>query len=340
MLFSIRGRLPSLTGACVITMVATGLLWGVATWNAAAEESAAEEKSTCIRYDLPPGVTHKPFKFAGEIIPMHRQDVRSRIERAVNFLLLDARGALTGWFMEKGRYGWIFEEVLAKERVPKDFVLFSAVLSGISKRSSSRLPGEGWWALSSPCDEAEGVKMVSDAWCEDRLDPELATRCFASRLKRLREELGGASWLMAAAAYVSSPKELGRTVQRWTCDQIWDLPLPANADELLTRWIALGIIDSHRKAFGITFKDPPPFTYDQVSGLSLAKDLPVSVMARMTGVSSREILEINPKVKVAKGVFPARINGKSHTHALAAPEGRGQVLVKRLKEEGYLSAKK
>ncbi len=336
----IRGRCAGLIGAWFIAMMAADLLSAPGVRISLADDSTGDGKSTCIRYHLPAGIMSKPFKFAGEIIPLDRKDVRARIERAVNFLLLDARGVLTGWFGEKGRYGWIFEEILGKEKVPQDFVLFSAVLSGISKRSSSRLAGEGWWALGTPCSDAEGVTMISDSWFEDRLDPELATRCFAVRLKRIREELGGGSWLMAAAAYVSSPKEVAQRVQRWKCDNIWDLPLPDNAEEFVTRWIALGIIDSHRKTYGIKLSQPSPLTYDQVTGLLLAKDLPVSVVARITEVSSRQILEINPRVKVAKAVFPARINGKTCTHALAAPEGKGRILVKRLKEEGYIEAGK
>ncbi len=268
---------------------------------------------------------------------MNRPDVEARICREVNFLLLDARGVLSGWFTEKARFGWIFEETLTSEGLPKDLVLFSAVLSGMTKRASSRLTGEGWWALASPCTEADGIKMVNDDWFDDRLDPELSTRCFARLMKRTLEEIGGNNWLMAAAAYVGSAKEISQRTRRWKTDSLWDLPLPDNADELVIRWIALGIIDSNRKYYGIKFSEPTPFTFDQLTGLILTKDLPVSVIARLIGLSSRQFLEMNPRVKVSKAVFPARVDGKTPVHSLVAPEGKGRTLVKRLKEEGYLA---
>ena len=39
------------------------------------------------------------------------------------------------------------------------------------------------------------------------------------------------------------------------------------------------------------------FTFDQVTGLQLTKDLPIAEIARMTGVPPREILRLNPKIK-------------------------------------------
>jgi hypothetical protein len=324
---------------CICPLLGAYLLIAPNIALSADELHAKEGISITTRFHLPPSIAGKPFKFAGQTVPLERPDVEARIIREVNLLLLDARGVLTSWFTEKGRFGWIFEEMLTKEGFPKELVLFSAVLSGMTKKSSAKLGGEGWWALGTPCTEMDGIKMVNDSWFDDRLDPEASTRCFAIRMKRMLEEVGGSNWLMAAAAYVSSPKEIVQRMQRWNTDSFWDLPLPENADELVTRWVALGIIDSHRKAYGIKFTEPAPFTYDHVTGVVLTKDLPVPVIARMTGVSSRQILEMNPRVKVSKAVFPARADGRTPTHSLVAPEGKGQALVRRLKEEGYVAEK-
>jgi hypothetical protein len=179
--------------------------------------------------------------------------------------------------------------------------------------------------------------MEQDAWHDDRLDLELSTRCFASRLKDARKELGGASWLMTAAAYVTSTKTIQDLRKRWNTDQYWDLPLPENAEDLIVRWIALCIINGHREVYGLKFKDVAPFTFDQVTGLILSKDLTVAEIAHMTGAPPREILELNPRIKAAMPVLPAKAHGKSVSHTIAAPKGKGWVLVDKLKKGGYVA---
>lgn len=291
----------------------------------------------CSRFSLPAPMLKKPFYFAGELIPIQRPDVQKRILTQINFLLLDARSVLTEWLTDKARYSWLFTDTFDKEGIPEDFALLGPILAGSSLKSSVRSSGAGWWALEKPCSSAEGVEMGDDSWHDDRMDLERSTKCFAARLKKIRADLGDSSWMMVAAAYVTSVKTIQEHVHRWNSDHYWDLPLPDNAEDLIPRWIALGIINSEREAFGLRFKDPAPVTFDQVNNLVLAKDLSIADIARLTGVSPKEILELNPKIKPSSPVFPAAVNGKGPIHSIAAPKGKGALLLKGLKAEGYVS---
>jgi peptidoglycan lytic transglycosylase D len=296
-----------------------------------------QSRPNCSRYSLPPTLLDKPFYFAGESVPLQRHDVRSRLLRQINFLLLDARSVLTDWLSERSRYSWIFDEVLRKEGVPQEFVLFAPVLSALALKAPSKPPVAGWWALDKPCGASDGVEMGEDSWHDDRMDLELSTRCFAARLKGARKELGGIGWLMTAAAYVTSTKTIQDLRQHWNTDQYWDLPLPESAEDLVVRWIALWIINSHRDFYGLKFKDAAPFTFDQVTGLVLSKDLTVAEIAHMVAVPPRQILELNPRIKATMPVLPAKARGKRLSHTIAAPKGKGWVLVDKLKKGGYVA---
>jgi len=278
----------------------------------------------------------RPFSFADEIVPIQRPDVHARIRFQVNFLLLDARSVLSEWLSERTKSEWIFAEIFGKEGLPKDFVQLAPVLSGLS-RNSSRPAGVGPWSLEKPCSAGEGVTMSEDSWHDDRLDLELSTRCFAARVKAAHKELGNGSWLMAAAAYVSSAKTVQEMKKRWNTSSFWDLPPVENADDLIVRWIAFAIINSHRELYGLQSKDQPPLTFDQVTGLIFAKDLSVAEIARVTDVSPREIMELNPKIRPSSGIFPATVGGKPIAHTVAAPKGKGWQLVEKLKKDGYLA---
>jgi membrane-bound lytic murein transglycosylase D len=302
----------------------------------AAAGPTGESGAFCSRYSLPASLLEKPLYFAGELIPLQRQDVRSRIQYQMNFLLLDARSVLTDWLTEKARYSWVLEELLAKESIPKDFVLLSPVLSGLNARLSVRGSPAGWWYLTKPCTSAEGIAMSDDAWHDDRLDPELSTRCFGVRLKEARKQMGG-GWLMATAAYITSVKTVQDLCRAWHTEVFWDLPLPDYAEELIVRWIAFGIINGNREAFGLNFKNPPPITFDQVTELVLTKDLPLAEIARITGVQPREILELNPKIKPSSPMFPAKDQGKELKHSMAVPKGKGRTLLHKLMQDGYVA---
>jgi hypothetical protein len=312
---------------------AAGLVW--------AETARAEKQpapSRC-RYSLPDGFLDKPFHFAGEIIPVRRRDVRYRLTCQLNFLLLDARSVLTEWLSEKSRYSWLFDEVFTKEDVPKDFSLLGPILSALNSKTLSRTPGYGWWYLSKSCAAAEGVPdMAEDSWHDDRLDLELSTRCFAKRIREIREEIGDNGWLMSVMAYLTSVKTVQELRQRWNTGVFWDLPLPEAAQEVILRWIALSIIDSNRRAYDLRFTDAPPLVFDQIGGLILAKDLTVAEIARVTGTPPREILKLNPKIKPSVAAFPAKAGGKPLTHTVAAPRGTGNALLQTLKKEGYLAS--
>ncbi len=73
--------------------------------------------------------------------------------------------------------------------------------------------------------------MGEDSWHDDRLDPELATKCFAARMKEIRKQLGSEGWLMPVAAYLTSTKTIQELQQRWDTKLFWDLPLPEFAEE-------------------------------------------------------------------------------------------------------------
>ncbi len=333
----VMGKTGHLAGKFLIA----GLVLLVGAFGAGVEATGPRKEPVriCPRYSIPSEVLRRPFNFAGEVIPLRRPDVRHRVESQLNLLLLDARSVLATWLAEKSRHAWIFEEVFAKEGVPKDFMLLSPIIAGLAGGSSRKLLGAGWWAIDKPCSAPEGVEMVNDSWHDDRLDVELSTRCFIVRLKSIMKELGTKSWLLATAAYLTSTKQIEDIGKSWNTFEYWDLPLPENAEALIPRWIALSIIMSNRAAFGLNFSGPEPLTYDQVTGLLLAKDLSIADLAVMTGDPPRMVLELNPKIKPSQPRFPAMVDGKRVVHSLAVPKGKGRSVVEKLSKDGFLPEK-
>ena len=292
--------------------------------------------TTCPHFSIPASALNGGFDLGGEKVPISRSDVKERIEFQINFLLLDARSVLAEWLNERRKYSWIFEEIFSKEGVPKDFAWLSPILVGMS-RSNSRLAPVGVWSLDKPCGSSEAVEMTADSWRDDRLDIHLATRCFAGRIKSVNTEVG-AGWLMASVAYVQSPKTVKDLIEKWNSSNVWDIPLPDNAEDMLSRWAAFKIIGTNRSFYGLKSGDPAPLTYDNLTSIELTKDLSIGDIAKFVKASPRLILELNPKIKPNSGVFPARDNGRQLSHSIAVPSGSGHVLLKKLQEAGFLAS--
>lgn len=290
------------------------------------------------RYGLPAELGAKDLRFAGERIPLERKDVRSRILSQINFLLLDARSVLSLWLTDDLQYAWIFQEIFQKEGLPKEFVLLAPILSRM-KRPEDKGRRGGIWALETPCGGESGVAMSTSDSHDDRMDVDLSTKCFSAQIKQLRKELSDSGWLMTVAAYMSSKKTVEDLRRVWNAQSFWDVPFTESPDVLVPRWIALWLIYSYPSTYDLDLKPPQPITFDQVKGVVLAKDLPIAEVARILGVPPRIVLLLNPKIKPSSGIFSARENGKQAVHTITAPRGKGQLLVKALKEKGYLAAK-
>lgn len=299
----------------------------------------SEAPANCALYKIPTDLKQKGFIFAQERIPAHRDDIRRRLEFQINFLLLDARSVLTDWLQRLPRYSWIFSEIFKDEGTPEEFIFLAPVITGLDPRRSPPDDGVGIWNIKGLCSKKkDGVELTKSKWHDDRQDLELSTRCFASRIRDLKSTLG--SWQLAAAAYISSESAIKDLMESWKAESIWDVPLPDETEELLCRWIALAIITGRSEEFGLKYKPFEPLSYDEVSGLKLKKDLPVSEISLALGVSPLYVMDLNPKIKVAEGKLPAKNRRGIIEHKLATPKGRGWKLVKYLKRNGYLAKKK
>lgn len=284
------------------------------------------------RFGLPPDIA-QDYIFAGQKFPISRSDIKPRIISQINFLLYDARSVMTEWVLEKSRLNWIYREAFAKAGIPEDFVWLAPVMAGATK--AARPQGVGAWMLDKPCSSAEGLAMRDDTFMDERLDVQAAARCFALRLSAIRKEYR-LDWFMSLVAYLMGPKQAAEIVEKYGTSNPWDIPLPDYIEDLLDRWIALKIIYTHRQYYGLTFSDPAPFIFDQLSDVRLTKDLHVAEIARILGVSPRLILEINPKIRITPGIFPAKADGIQLLHSIAAPSGKGVQLLKKLQELGYI----
>jgi hypothetical protein len=141
---------------------------------------------------------------------------------------------------------------------------------------------------------------------------------------------------MAAAAYVTSHNTVSDAQGNWDANSFWDVPLPSNIEQLICRWIAFTIIQSHQRFYHINIPRQTPLVFDKVMGLELSRDLSVAELAVMLGIPAREVLRLNPKLKSAVGVFPSLSSAVRLVHNINVPRGKGALLIEKLEASGHV----
>jgi hypothetical protein len=289
-------------------------------------------------YVLPPDSVRQGVVFAGTKVPLNRREVLHRVEAQVNVLLMDRRNQTMDTLDRLAVYGPTIRTVLEDEKVPADLIYFAAALSGMLPSATIKTGGVGLWAVAQSRDRKNGGSgcAITGDW-DDRRDPVLSTRLAAAQLKGLLRKDSADDWSLAMSAYVDGADSIDRVVAKAPGFSYWDLVLPHLSEAIIPRAIALKIIDTHQDFYGLTVAPISYLTYDYLDRLRLAKDLPLHVVAKWCGTSSRLIWELNPGVDSASGVLPKAEKPFPQGVPLRVPKGTEQSVRRLLAREGYLA---
>lgn len=303
------------------------------------------------RKGFPPDLAETNLVFCGERIPLHRPDVRLRIAYQIGYLIGDFRDTTGIWLKRKDRYGTAVEGILREEGLPVEFCLLPALESGFSSAVVSPSRALGWWQfikptalLSQTVDADLNWKLRVDDLKDERKDLTISTRSAAKYLKWIRLKLGvkgtSASWLVTAAAYNAGMTETRRRMRAFGTASYWDIKLPRETEDYVPRWIALFVVDTHRRYYGFDVPRIDALRFDTLEGIQLERDLPLSLLATVTGASIRFIREINSSLDGRSNVFRAVKDKRVITHTIHVPEGCKDLVLETLNSLSYLKSGK
>lgn len=338
-------------GCCMLTLVASGIGQAAVTCGGAPHFESLHESA---RYALPPHAAGKPqFAFAQSSVPIGRRDVRERIVREINHLLLDRRSRVIAWLERADSLRPVIAPILRQYDVPPEFIYLAAIESSFNSRALSSAGAYGYWqfikatALCGPkgCDQYDWKMHITD-WKDERADLLHSTHSAArylawlNRMKKVSlngkgDRDGFNDWLLTAASYNAGPTRVAQRLSQFGADSYWDVPLPAETERYVPRWIALSIISRHRDFYGLQIPKQSHVPFETVSNVRLKKDLSFAAMAKLLDSTPREIWALNTQVSPEKGVFPARSGRKGIEHTIHVPKGTRQKFLAQLAAHGY-----
>jgi membrane-bound lytic murein transglycosylase D len=309
------------------------------------------------RYGLPPNVEKNGLSFAGQTIDVSRADIRYRLIRDINHLLQDRRSKALYWLTKAESLKPIIGPILVSYELPPEFIYLSAIESSFNPRAVSSAGAYGYWQFikktaqggCAGCGQYDW-KMGILGWKDQRADLRISSHAAArylSYMNRVQKMVigdksreGFQDWLLTAAAYNAGPQRILNQLKQFRADSYWDVPLPAETERYVPRWMALSLISKYRDFYGIHVPAPKPVSFDTVEKVKLEKDLPLTVIAKIVDSTPLKIWHLNSEIFPEPGFFPAKSGRAKIDHVINIPKGTKTKFLAQLAAQGYTKHKK
>jgi membrane-bound lytic murein transglycosylase D len=244
--------------------------------------------------------------------PTWDMDVRSyetqdRVAHYVNMFTGRSRDRIAERLERGSRYEPMIRAKLKAGGLPEDMYYLALVESGFDPHAYSRAAAVGMWQFMTSTGRDMGLRV--DRWVDERRDPVRSTEAAVRFIRGLRDQFG--SLYLAAAAYNGGPGRVSRGLARYA-DDLEGTPgddaffvlaekdyLRNETREYVPQLIAAALIAKEPARYGMEIHTLPPLAYDSVR---VAGGTPLAAVATAAGVSTKDILELNPAL--LRGMTP------------------------------------
>lgn len=244
----------------------------------------------------------------------------------IEFFTGSGRSSFERWLKRSGRYMELFRGVLQKEGLPQDLVHLVFVESGFNVHAKSYASAVGPWQFMLGTGKMFGLNV--NQWVDERRDPEKSTVAAARYLKHLYGIFG--DWPLALASYNAGEGRVLRAVKSQGTTNYWELKLPQQTEDYVPKFMAALAISRDPVKYGFTdvqFDDP--LAFDEIS-LKGAVDL--RAIAKLADCTIDDLKDLNPAFRANA------VRSSSGVTTLRVPEGKGELIAKRLHEGVALPA--
>ena len=241
------------------------------------------------------------LEFAGEKVPLEKDDIRERIDRE---LLVNTYWQSNGLLLFKRahKYFPIIEPILKKNGIPNDFKYLAVIESGL-QNVTSPAGAKGFWQIMKATAKENDLEVNSNV--DERYHLEKATQVACNYLNESKELFG--SWTLAAAAYNAGKTGIKRKIDTQKVTNYYDLLLNEETTRYLPRMIALKEIMTHPKKYGFIFEAED--LYNLAPTRTVMVDTVITDIAQFSktfGINYKVLKSHNPWLRENK------LNNKSH----------------------------
>ncbi|NML21198.1 lytic transglycosylase domain-containing protein [Pseudoflavitalea sp. G-6-1-2] len=231
--------------------------------------------------------------FAGEPVPLHRWDVKERLDRE---LLINLQSRYNVLMVTKlaGRYFPVIEERLKANGVPNDFKYVCAAESTLVPNAVSKAGAVGFWQFMPGTAPMYDLKINQEV--DYRNDLIRSTDAACQYFKQAYARFG--SWTAAAASYNCGMAGYGAQAGFQQSMNYYDLLLPEETNRYIFRILTFKHLLKNAKSLGLELPAKElyqPVPYREVMVSSSIADL--AAFAISQGTTYKELRLLNPWLK-------------------------------------------
>ncbi len=229
-------------------MISSLLIFATKTTNLKdVNTNILSDKNTSETYQIKALKIPADLKFAGELVPLEKADIKERIDRE---LLVNTYWQSNGLLLIKRthKYFPIIEPILKKNGIPNDFKYLAVIESGL-QNVTSPAGAKGFWQIMKATGKENGLEINDNI--DERYHLEKATQVACDYLIAAKERFG--SWTLAAAAYNAGNAGVARKIESQKVSNYYDLLLGEETQRYVPRMVALKEILTNPQKYGFEF---------------------------------------------------------------------------------------
>lgn len=219
--------------------------------------------------------------------------INDEVQSEITYLTTKARGFLTKALSRAEKYSALMREIVTEYGIPEELAYLPIIESGFNYQAYSPKGAAGMWQFMPGT--AKWMGMKRNEWMDERLDPEISCRYAAKYLRLLYDTFG--DWYLALASYNYGGNNVKRAVKNANTSEFYDIAarriIPAETQKYVPRFVASVYIIKNHEKFGLKFKE----SKEDYEYYSLPFTSPVRLVAKYSGISEREFMQLNPALR-------------------------------------------
>jgi len=259
------------------------------------------DKSTSETYQIKALKIPENLSFAGERVPLEKQDIKERIDRE---LLVNTYWQSNGllFFKRTHKYFPIIEPILKRNGIPDDFKYIAVIESGLMNVTSPA-GARGFWQLLKNTAKENRLEVNDNV--DERYNLELATQAACNYLKEARTKFG--TWTLAAAAYNAGIKGISKKMETQQVTSYYNLLVGDETKRYVPRIVAVKEILTHPKKYGFIFETSDLYNLEPTKTIKVDSAITnIASFSKKFGINYKILKLHNPWLRENK------LNNKTH----------------------------
>lgn len=272
-----------------IILISSIFIFGTKTTDKKLVVVKENEKNTSETYQIRALKIPSELEFAGEAVPLEKNDVLERIDRE---LLVNTYWQSNGLLLIKRAHKFfpIIEPILEKKGIPNDFKYLAVIESGL-QNVTSPAGAKGFWQIMSVTAKENGLEVNTNV--DERYHLEKATQAACEYLLKAKNEFG--SWTAAAAAYNAGINGIATRMSTQNVFDYYDLLLPEETSRYVPRIVAVKEILSNPTKYGFVFEEEDLYKLPELQQIKVDTAITnLAVFAQEIGVNYKVLKTYNP----------------------------------------------